>query len=63
MLSGNRPWLVRPSLLASALMSVLTIDDVISALDGIVQQAYDNSSRLGYFAALYRRVTTRCAME
>jgi len=38
-------------------MPVQTIDDVISALDTIVQQAYDNSSRLGYFAALYRRVT------
>jgi len=38
-------------------MPVQTIDDVISALDTIVQQSYDNSSRLGYFAALYRRVT------
>jgi len=38
-------------------MSVQTIDDVVSALDVIVQQSYDDSSRLGYFAALYRRVT------
>ncbi len=38
-------------------MSIQTIDDVISALDAVVQQSYDNASRLGYFAALYRRVT------
>lgn len=35
-------------------MGVQTIDDVVSALDAIVQQSYDNASRLGYFAALYR---------
>jgi Family of unknown function (DUF5995) len=38
-------------------MALQTIDDVISALDTIVQQSYDNASRLGYFATLYRRVT------
>ena len=38
-------------------MNVQTIDDAVSALDTIVQQSYDNASRLGYFAALYRRVT------
>ncbi len=42
-------------------MAVQTIDDVVSALDIIVQQSYDNASRLGYFAALYRRVT--CAVR
>jgi hypothetical protein len=42
-------------------MPVQTIDDVISALDEIVQQSYDEASRLGYFAALYRRVT--CAVR
>src|SRR5271169_2362278 len=42
-------------------MPVQTIDDVVSALDAIVQQAHDNASRLGYFAALYRRVT--CAVR
>src|SRR5271165_473884 len=42
-------------------MAVQTINDVVSALDTIVQQSYDNSSRLGYFAALYRRVT--CAVR
>jgi hypothetical protein len=41
-------------------MAVQTIDDVIAALDAIVQQSYDQASRLGYFAALYRRVT--CAV-
>ncbi len=42
-------------------MAAQTIADVISALDTIVQQSYDNASRLGYFAALYRRVT--CAVR
>jgi hypothetical protein len=39
-------------------MPIQTIDDVISSLDEIVQQSYDEASRLGYFAALYRRVTS-----
>lgn len=38
-------------------MPVQSIDDVVSALDAVVQSAYDNQSRLGYFAAMYRRVT------
>src|SRR5271165_3612052 len=42
-------------------MAVQTIDDVVAALDAIVQESYDNSSRLGYFAALYRQVT--CAVR
>ena len=42
-------------------MAVETIDDVVSALDVIVQQAHEDVSRLGYFAALYRRVT--CAVR
>ncbi len=42
-------------------MTVQTINDVVSALDAIVHQSYDNASRLGYFPALYRRVT--CAVR
>jgi Family of unknown function (DUF5995) len=42
-------------------MPLQTVDQVVSALDTIVQQSYDTSSRLGYFAALYRRVT--CAVR
>jgi hypothetical protein len=38
-------------------MPVNTIDDVIAALDAIIERAWDERSRLGYFAALYRRVT------
>jgi Family of unknown function (DUF5995) len=38
-------------------MPINTIDDVIAALDAIIQHAWDDRSRLGYFAALYRRVT------
>ncbi len=42
-------------------MPVQTIADVISSLDEIIQQAHDEASRRGYFAALYRRVT--CAVR
>jgi hypothetical protein len=42
-------------------MPVQTIDDVVSALDAIIQSSYNNQSRLGYFPALYRRVT--CAVR
>ena len=38
-------------------MPLQTIDDVVAALDAIIQRAWDEQSRLGYFAALYRRVT------
>jgi len=38
-------------------MVVETIDDVIRALDAIIDWAWTEKSRLGYFAALYRRVT------
>ena len=38
-------------------MAVQTIDDVVAALDAILQKSIDEPSRLGYFAALYRRVT------
>ena len=38
-------------------MAAETIDDVIRALDGIIDWAWNEKTRLGYFAALYRRVT------
>src|SRR5215472_2088197 len=38
-------------------MPAESIDDVIRALDGIIDWAWNEKSRLGYFAALYRRVT------
>jgi hypothetical protein len=38
-------------------MPAETIDDVISALDAIIDWAWNDKSRLGYFAALYARVT------
>ena len=38
-------------------MPVNTIDDVIAALDAIIQRSWDERSSMGYFAALYRRVT------
>jgi Family of unknown function (DUF5995) len=34
-----------------------TIDDVINQLDAIVEWSKQNNSRMGYFAALYRKVT------
>jgi hypothetical protein len=36
-----------------------TIDEVLEALDGIVGRAIEAESRLGYFAALYRKVTAQ----
>ena len=38
-------------------MPAQTIDDVIQRLDNIIDRAYSQKSRLGYFAALYRKVT------
>jgi Family of unknown function (DUF5995) len=38
-------------------MAVETIDDVLRELDAIIDRAWTEKSRLGYFAALYRRVT------
>lgn len=38
-------------------MPVTTVDDVIAALDVIIQRAWDQNSRIGFFAALYRRIT------
>ena len=40
-------------------MQAQTIDDVIKQLDDIILWAKANKNRLGYFAALYRRVTVR----
>lgn len=36
-----------------------TIDEVLEALEGIILRAMEEGSRLGYFAALYRKVTAR----
>lgn len=38
---------------------VQTIDDLILALDGILDSLQASASRLGYFPALYRKVTLR----
>lgn len=38
-----------------------TIDDVLGALDRVVDRARDAGSRIGCFAALYRQVTARIA--
>ena len=38
-------------------MPAQTIDDVIDQLDGIIHWAKKSNSRLGYFPALYRKVT------
>ena len=34
-----------------------TLDDVIDALDAVIQWSIGASSRLGYFAAMYKRIT------
>ncbi len=36
-----------------------TIDEVLAALDNIIQESKDDQSPLGYFAALYRKVTQK----
>ena len=36
-----------------------TIDDVIQQLDDIIDWSQSHKSRLGYFAALYRKVTLK----
>jgi hypothetical protein len=38
-----------------------TIEQVLEALDRIVARALDEGSRLGYFAAIYRKVTAKVA--
>jgi hypothetical protein len=38
-------------------MPIETIDDVIRSIDGVIDWAWNQKSRNGYFAALYRRVT------
>lgn len=40
-------------------MRAKTIDEVIRQMDQIIDLAYRNHSRLGYFAALYRKVTVK----
>ena len=40
-------------------MSAQTIDQVIQQLDDIVDWSLSHNSRLGYFAALYRKVTLK----
>lgn len=39
--------------------SIKTIDDVLAALDRIIEESKENQSPLGYFAALYRKVTQK----
>jgi hypothetical protein len=38
-----------------------TIDEVLEALDTIIARALDEGSRVGYFAAVYRKVTAKIA--
>jgi hypothetical protein len=38
-----------------------TIDEVVEALDAVVARAVEERSRVGYFAAVYRKVTAKIA--
>lgn len=40
-------------------MAATTIDEVVTALDGVVERAVAAGDRIGYFAAVYRTVTVR----
>ncbi|PTN11951.1 DUF5995 family protein [Nitrosomonas aestuarii] len=44
---------------ASIAMPAETIDEVINQLTSIVEWSKENNSRIGYFAALYRKVTVQ----
>jgi hypothetical protein len=35
-------------------MAAKSIDDVISSLDALIEGAWEERNRIGYFAALYR---------
>ncbi len=39
--------------------SIRTIDDVIVSLDQVIDESKENNNPLGYFAALYRKVTIK----
>ena len=41
--------------------SLDTIDDVLAALDAVVARAIEERSRVGYFAAVYRKITAKVA--
>ena len=41
--------------------AVDTIEGVLDALDDIIDRAIDRRSRVGYFAAIYRKVTSKIA--
>ncbi|MGH9277097.1 MAG: DUF5995 family protein, partial [Acidimicrobiales bacterium] len=36
-----------------------SIDEVLVALDAIVARSVEKASRIGYFAAMYRKVTAK----
>ena len=38
-----------------------TIEEVLEALDTIIARALEEGSRVGYFAAVYRKVTAKIA--
>ena len=38
-----------------------TIDEVLDALDGVIARAMQRASRVGFFAAIYRKVTAKIA--
>ncbi|KWX21547.1 hypothetical protein AFM11_25420 [Mycolicibacterium wolinskyi] len=39
------------------LPSATTLDEVVDTIDSVIQWSIESSSRLGYFAALYKRIT------
>jgi hypothetical protein len=43
----------------SEIMAATTIDEVINQLEKIIKESIDTRSRIGFFAALYHKVTVR----
>ena len=46
-----------PSAVLPPIATVTTIDEVVAAIESIVDWSISQSSRLGYFAAMYKRIT------
>src|SRR5262245_43007201 len=40
-------------------MAATTIDEVITQLEQLINESIENGTRIGYFAALYHKVTVR----
>ncbi len=54
-------WVIRIRVMSRSQGGIETVDEVLQALDAIVERALEAASRVGYFAAIYRKVTGKVA--